>query len=185
MLNSFLHKGKESSVLFEKEPHRPHRNSSERHCLDPLMDEEGTNETRYYRSAEFQQALLEDQIARRLTPPAEPAEQQDNGRMSKYLNRRSTLRSSKSSLALFDLEEERAKHAAETETPPPPAYDAVVQPPNQEPSEESVTTEPSESNANTLAPAPMKASRRASVYLKGIAPRLSFVGKKDREKERT
>ncbi|CAK3919631.1 Hypothetical predicted protein [Lecanosticta acicola] len=175
MWDEFVEKSKRKSVFFEKEPPQPRRESLEREHLDPLMDEEGTNETRYYRSAEFQQALLEDQIARKLTEPCEPVEQERTGRTSRYLTRRGTMRSSKSSLALFDLEDARARQASEVEIPSPPlppAYELVV-PPSQP--TESVAAGSTDSSNSERSSRP----RGFSVYLmKGLAPLMSFAARK-------
>lgn len=176
MFDHLFQKTKErGSIYFEKEPHLPQRNSSEHRGLNPLMDEEGTNECRYYRSAEFQQALLEDQIARKLAPPVEP-EEQETGRLSRYLKRRSTMRSSKASLPLFDFEADRAKQAAETEVLPPPAFEAVDVPPSQ-PIEGSVAAGSTDSSSSARS-AHSRKSSRLSVHLKSIGSLIKREGER-------
>ena len=116
------------------------RGSIEKQRLDPLMDESGADERRYYRSAEFQQALLEAKIERDLAPVETPIE--DNKRQSWHrrlstIGRMNTRASqSASSLPMFDYEAERLRQLEEarSEQPPPdvelpsPAVEAVAPP---------------------------------------------------------
>ncbi|KAF2167940.1 hypothetical protein M409DRAFT_22085 [Zasmidium cellare ATCC 36951] len=182
---SFLHrrlsKTEAGDTDFFARLHHKHaqpRNSSERHQLDPLLNEEGTDESRYYRTAEFQQALLEDQIERSLTPPLEQGQShEDTGRMSRFLQRRSTV-ASKSSLVLpfFDQDMERAKqegkdkHRAEDNIPPP-ASDIEVPPASHRPDSGAVSSDGSSSQ-------PSRSSSRPSIHKHGIAPLIDFARNK-------
>ncbi|KAF2210737.1 hypothetical protein CERZMDRAFT_99345 [Cercospora zeae-maydis SCOH1-5] len=85
---------------------RRHRNSIDRHSLQPLLPDHGTDERRYYRSAEFQQALVEHQMQRTQTPPLppSPATEQTRHRLSRYSFRRQSTAGSRSSTSLVMLD---------------------------------------------------------------------------------
>lgn len=160
--------------------HAQPRNSSERQQLNPLLNEEGTDESRYYRSAEFQQALLEDQIERSLTQPLEQSQTQDDtGRMTRFLQRRSTI-ASKSSLSLpfFDQDAERAKQEnlekrrAVEEIPPPPADDFEFPPTSHAPDSGAASSDGSSSQ-------PSRSSSRPSIHKNGVGPLISYVRNRD------
>lgn len=155
--------------------HAQPRNSSERHRLDPFLNEEGTDERRYYRTAEFQQALLEHQIERSLTPPLEQSQPQDDtGRMSRFLQRRSTVMSKSSlSLPFFDQELERAKqedkdkHRAEDDIPEA-TDDIDVPSASHRPDSGALSSDGSTSQ-------PSRSSSRPSIHKHGIAPLIDFA----------
>ncbi|KXS98670.1 hypothetical protein AC578_10061 [Pseudocercospora eumusae] len=146
----FSSKRNSSSLSINQAGERIPRHSSERRQIEPLIQDFETDQSRYYRSTEFQQALLEDQIERSLTPPAKEADVDDIGRSSRYrLSRRSYAASNSSlSAALFDADSEmqRAGERAETQEPRP-AYDSVLLG-----SKAAESSEPSSSPDKSLAP---------------------------------
>lgn len=100
-----------SSLLGRSDPSSAQRrNSNERHSLKPWeaeQEDEETSSKRYYRSADFRKALLEDHIQQSLTPPApEPASGAGRRKSRHGLYRRSTTLSKSSLSSIIGLQNE-------------------------------------------------------------------------------
>ncbi|KAI5360575.1 hypothetical protein Slin15195_G084940 [Septoria linicola] len=165
------------------ENERKQRNSIDRHSLRPLLDDYGTDEKRYYRSSEFQRALLEDQIQQSFTPSptVEPAPE-ENQRLSRYSLKRRSTAASKSSLSLGMLDmtrevpedrrseerEEREQRGGEPEIPSSP-YASIV--PIEHKASESTTSDQS----SEPEPEPAPKHRVPRIHLSGVGPLLSRV----------
>ncbi|KAK4620207.1 hypothetical protein CLAFUW4_11333 [Fulvia fulva] len=167
------------------------RGSIERQRIDPLMDECGTDERRYYRSAEFQQALLEAKIERDLASvesPIEDNKRQSWHRRSSTIGRMNTRASqSASSLPMFDYEADRIRQLEEarSEQPPPdvelpsPGGEAVA-PPEHVPD---LNRDESTDGSNSSEQSHQRRRSRPRINKDGLAPlfqraRNSFYGGK-------
>ncbi|EME41464.1 hypothetical protein DOTSEDRAFT_73772 [Dothistroma septosporum NZE10] len=169
------------------------RGSIEKQTLGTVSDETGTDERRYYRSAEFQQALLEARIERDLAAAETPIE--DNKRQS-WHRRLSTIAmgntrasQSASSLPMFDYEAERVRQLEEarSELPPPdgklpsPAAE-VVAPPEDGPD---INRNGSTDGSNSSEQSHQRRRSRPRIHKDGLAPLLQrarnsfYGGKKD------
>lgn len=168
--------------VYHKQSEQP-RNSMDAKLIHPLVDEEGTDERRYYRSAEFQQALLEDQIERSLTSPIERAEPlQETGRLERRMSRLLLhRRSTAASLPFPDQDMERAQvdenkdidKPAEEEVPPSAYNMDDVPSTTHGPDSGALSSDGSGSE-------PSRSSSRPKVRRNSISPLIDFVrGKKE------
>lgn len=167
------------------EQDRKQRTSTDRQSVHPMLDDTGTDERRYYRSAEFQQALLEHQLQRDF-PPQSPVEAAGDDNPSRYsLKRRSTRASMMSSrtFAMLDMTQEvpedrrpeageaREELGGEPEMPSSP-YSAIV------PMEHTVPSSNDSNASSESEPQKQRKHRLPRIHLSGTGPFISFARNK-------
>lgn len=165
------------------EQDRKLRTSTDKQSLRPMLDDTGTDERRYYQSAEFQKAMLERQLQRKfaLRSPIEPAEE-DTHRLSKSsLKRRGTAASICSrSFAMLDMTREvpedrqpeageaREERGGEPEIPSSP-YLAIV------PMDYTVPSSNASNSSSEVKPQKSRKHRLPRIHLSSTGPFVSFA----------
>lgn len=156
------------------------RKSGGQQCISPLSYESWTDENRYYRSAEFRQALLQ-QENERSSLLANRTSSEDTGRRSRYHRSKSTSAPRKPNSHLAsDNEADNVPrflpdNSTQTEASPP-AYDTTEAPsPAYSTSNKSLATEESHLEQ------PKGKATRPRILTEGISPLVQFARSKKLE----